>query len=64
MHQCIAYVQSLTRMAVKQAFSALMKSLQCERQLLHCVIPDCGGIFVPLDEVLTSMFYQLFLVLR
>lgn len=46
-------------MTVKQsqtAFSALMRSLQCEWQFLQCVIPDCGGLFAPLDEVLTSMF--------
>ena len=53
-------------MVVKQpqvAFSALTKSLQCKWQFLQHVIPDCGGLFAPLDEVFMSMFLQLFLVL-
>ena len=39
------------------AFSALMKSLQCKWQCLSHVIPDCGSLFAPLDEVLTSVFF-------
>ena len=48
-------------MAEKQpqaAFSALMKSLQCEWQFLQRVIPDCGSLLIPLDVVLTSVFLQ------
>ena len=57
--QCVDDARSLTKMAVKQpqaAFSALIKSLQCEWQFLQHVIPYCGGLFAPLDEVLTSTF--------
>ena len=65
MHQWVVDVQSLTKMTVKQpqtAFSALTRSLHCEWQFLQCVIPDCGSLFAPLDEVLTSVFFQLSLV--
>ena len=46
-------------MADKQpqaAFSAMKKLLKCEWQFLQHVTPDCGGLFVPFDEVLTSLF--------
>ena len=65
--QWIFNVQSLSKMAEKQpqaAFSALTKSLQCEWQFLQRVIPDCGSLFAALDDALTSVFCQLFLVLR
>ena len=46
-HQWVADVQSLIKMAVKQpqaAFSALMKLLQCEWQFLQHVVLDRGGL--------------------
>ena len=58
-HQWIAAVQSLSKIADKQpqaAFTALMKSLQCEWQFLQHVVPDCGNLFASLDDVLASTF--------
>ena len=58
-HQWIAPVQSYSKIAGKQpqaAFSALTKSLQCEWQFLQRVVSDCGDLFAPLDDVLTSTF--------
>ena len=57
-HQWIAAVQSLSKIADKQpqaAFTALTKFLQCEWQFLQHVVPDCGYLFAPLD-VLASTF--------
>ena len=65
MHQWVADVQSLIKMAVKPqaAFSALMKLLQCEWQFLQRVILDCGGLSLWMRFRLLC-FYHLFLVLR
>ena len=52
----IADVKYLSKIAKKQpqmSFVALVKSLQCERQFLQHVIPNCGNYFTSLDDVLT-----------
>ena len=63
----IADVKCLSKIAEKQpqaAFAALVKSFQCEWQFLQRVIPNCASCFSPLDDVLTSNFCQLFLVMK
>ena len=53
-------VEKLSKAATKSpqaAYTALFKSLQCEWSYLQQVIHNCGGAFVPLQDVILTAFY-------
>ena len=54
---CVVKLSKAATKSPQAAYTALSKSLQCEWSYLQRVMHNCGGAFVPLQDVILKAFY-------